>query len=164
MPRRLLLMRHARQGGSASSDHERALTEAGREDARRVGRRLRDRGEIPGRVLRSTARRCHETWEAMAEAFDPPVADEPDRALYNASASELLDAIAGVPDEVDSLLVLAHNPGISLLALALAGDREGEAERLHAGFAPATTAAFEVADDWSTLSARSARLVRFEHA
>jgi phosphohistidine phosphatase SixA len=83
--------------------------------------------------------------------------------LYNASAESLLHSLAGVVEE-QTVLLLAHNPGVSVLAQALAAGDEENSARLRVGFAPATIACFEIEGPWSLLSASSARLTRFERA
>lgn len=167
-PRSLILMRHAKQSGSATRDHERPLTDEGRRDAQRVGERLAGETPLPGLVLSSTALRCRETWAAVAVGLGASLGTdfEPtyEPALYNASLRDLLEEIAAVDDEISSLLVLAHNPGISLLALELASGIESDAAALQHGFTPATTARFDVEGPWSSLSARTARLSRFDRA
>jgi phosphohistidine phosphatase len=87
-----------------------------------------------------------------------------DSMLYNASSAELLQAIAEIDEAVDTLLVLAHNPGISMLALQLASADESSREALQLGFSPATTARFNVEGPWSTLSPRTATLFQFDRA
>ncbi len=161
MTRRLILMRHARQGGTAATDHDRPLVREGQLQARRVGRRLARLGPIPDRVLASTALRCRETWAEMSTELPATIRLDLEPTLYNATADQLLDAIAAVDETVGTLLLLAHNPGISLLALGLAGTREAERDRLLRGFTPATVAIFEVADAWSTVSPRTVRLQSF---
>ena len=162
MPRSLILMRHAKQSGRATSDHERPLTDAGREQAHAVGRRLAESGVLPDRVLSSTALRCRETWAGVEAALPGRLPIDFEETLYNASADQLFQEIAGIPDDVNSLLVLAHNPGISMLALALAGNRDAEIDRLREGFSPATIARFDVEDSWSDVSPRNVRLRAFE--
>jgi len=162
MSRSLILMRHARQSGVAARDHDRPLTAAGRQDAYRVGARLAELACVPSRVLSSTALRCRETIEAVVAGVGRPIATEFEPNLYNATAHELLDTLAGVDDEIESLLLLAHNPGMSMLALQLGAAREGDLETLRAGFTPATIAIFTIEGGWSTLSSRTARLERFE--
>jgi phosphohistidine phosphatase len=159
--RRLILMRHASAGPGSGSDRLRHLTERGQAEARRVGERLRELALIPDRVLCSPATRCRETWEAASKAFDAPVAVDLEEPLYNAPAQSLLEAVASV-DDVDTLLVLAHNPGISLLAFELGSGSEADASRVRAGFTPATTACFEVDGAWSLVSRRTVRLLSFE--
>ena len=171
--RRLILMRHASagSGGGASGspdggpdgdgDRARPLTRIGLLEARRVGERLQEQGPVPDRVLCSVARRCRETWEEVSRAFEEEIAVDFQDRLYNASDRVLLEAIAEV-DDADTLLVLAHNPGISLLAREL-DDESGDAiEGLRQGFTPASTACFEVEGPWSAVSRRTLRLLRFE--
>ena len=162
MSRSLILMRHARQSGVAARDHDRPLTDEGRADAFRVGRRLVELGRVPSRALSSTAVRCRETIETLAEGVGKPIETEFEPDLYNASAHELLHALAAVDDEIDSLLLLAHNPGMSMLALQLGSARESDLEALRAGFTPATIALFTVEGGWSSVSSRTARLEHFE--
>jgi phosphohistidine phosphatase len=157
-------MRHAKQSAEGLSDHERPLTEAGRRDAQRAGRRLAQEAPLPACILSSTARRCQETWEAVSVALASSLVPDFDGLLYNASPGELLQAIAGTDEGVDTLLVLAHNPGISMLAIQLAGIDEPNREALQLGFTPATTARFNVAGPWSTLSPRTASLFQFDRA
>jgi phosphohistidine phosphatase len=163
--RRLILMRHANAGpsGGASGDGDRArpLTRRGLLEAQHVGERLQERGLVPDRVLCSVARRCRETWQEVSRAFDDEIAVDFAERLYDASERVLLEAIAEV-DLADTLLVLAHNPGISLLARELGGDSGAAIEDLRRGFTPATTACFEVAGPWSALSRRTARLLHLE--
>lgn len=162
--RTLILMRHARQAASGLRDHENPLTPDGRADARQVGLRIRELGPIPERALVSTALRCRETWAALAEAGDlaEQVSVELMASLYNADTGDLLDALAGVEDDVRSLLLLAHNPGMSSLGMRLASARDGDVDRLQAGFTPASIACFEIDGPWSLVSPRTARLLRFD--
>jgi phosphohistidine phosphatase len=162
--RSLILMRHAKQAGEGPSDHERPLTEAGRRDAQRAGKRLAGEAPLPAYILSSTARRCQETWAAVSVGLTSSLVADFDSMLYNASSAELLQAIAEIDEAVDTLLVLAHNPGISMLALQLASADESSREALQLGFSPATTARFNVEGPWSTLSPRTATLFQFDRA
>lgn len=167
MPRRLILMRHATAGSGTGRDHDRPLTARGLDEARRMGDWLRVEGRGPDRVLVSTARRCRETWQAvesgLGHAPPPPAAIAFEDRLYNASTEALLAAVRETED-AEALLLIAHNPGISLLALELGRDGEDDGTRLQAGFAPATIAIFEVEGAWADLGASTARLERLERA
>ncbi|MEZ4334577.1 MAG: histidine phosphatase family protein [Myxococcota bacterium] len=167
--RRLILMRHATAARGTGRDFDRPLTDDGRDEARRVGERLRALEQAPTHVLSSSARRCQETWDAVAAGLGAagPADAAVDRsdALYDASAGELFESIRDWRDATEgTLLVLAHNPGISLLALELGRGDERDALRLRDGFAPATVAVFAVACPWSGLIPGSIRLLRFERA
>ena len=98
MSRSLILMRHARQSGVAARDHDRPLTDEGREQAFRVGARLAEIGDVPSRALSSTALRCRETMEALTAGIGRPIEADFEPNLYNASAHELLDALALLAD------------------------------------------------------------------
>ncbi len=162
MVRRLILMRHARQSGLAATDHERPLTDEGHDQAHSVGTRLADAGLVPDRALSSTALRCRETLADVEAAIGNTIPTDFEPELYNAAPDEILSVLAGAEESAETLLLLAHNPGISLCALALAGGRESEREQLQRGFTPATIAVFGVDGPWSTIAARNVRLLRFE--
>lgn len=177
--RRLILMRHATAATGTGRDFDRPLTRRGLEEAHRVGERLRAQGPRPDRVITSSARRCLETWQAVASGLggapesgqatgptvEPLVAPrvEHDDGLYNASTRGLLDAIRAVED-AQTLLVLAHNPGISVLALELGRAHPVDEIALRDGFAPASMAIFAVDGAWGDLAAATTRLLRFDPA
>ena len=85
-----------------------------------------------------------------------------DDKLYNASTGSLLEVIRG-EDDAQVVFLLAHNPGISLLALELGRGETRAEELLREGFATATLAVFEIRGEWPSLSPTSARLLRLEH-
>ena len=177
MPKhRLIIMRHATAvGGGVGTDAQRALTKNGRSEAEQIGRRLSSLGAVPDRVLSSSAIRCRETYDALCKGLDTePSVDFLD-ALYNAAPETLLDELAaadkatgGVGDMISSaeaehtLLLLAHNPGVSMLAYELGtGNPRDEAE-LRPGFSPASFAIFEIIPADGTRSGRKTRLVHME--
>lgn len=157
----MIVMRHATASSGGGRDHDRTLTSRGHDEARRVGLSIRSRGPIPERVLCSSALRCRETWQALSASIDSIATVDFEDALYNASPESILHCLAGVVDE-QSVLILAHNPGVSMFALELARGDEKSVTRLRAGFAPAAIACFEIEGPWSLLSSSSARLTRFE--
>ena len=163
--RRLILMRHAKAAAGTGRDIDRPLTRGGRDDAHFVGECLRLEGPIPDRVLCSTAMRCRETWQAVAAGLAAGTAPELDVAfepdLYDATAAALLHAIQSESDAAN-VLVVAHNPGISLLALELARRDPDSAALLREGFSPATVAIFDVEGPWDALSPETTQLLRFD--
>jgi phosphohistidine phosphatase len=159
--RQLIVMRHATANPGGGRDQARTLTAHGHDQAERVGLALRALGTIPERVLCSSAIRCRETWQAVSAALGSTVAVEFEDALYNASSESILHCLAGVVDE-QSVLLLAHNPGVSDLALELGRGDPESVTALSSGFAPAATACFEIEGPWSHVSASTARLTRFE--
>lgn len=118
--RRLILLRHghAEPEGASDRDPERALTAQGRAAARAAGEALAAAGLRPDVALVSPARRARETWDAVAAVLGGPEATAAPE-LYDASADTLLAAARARPEAV--VAVVAHNPGLQLLARRLAG-------------------------------------------
>ena len=116
----LVLVRHAKSewGSPALADHDRPLNDRGMRDAPVMAWRLADSGFRPEIVLSSTALRARTTAEAFAAQFDVTVNLDP--VLYGASAMTVL-AVASKP-RARSVIVVAHDPGMSELAARLSGD------------------------------------------
>jgi phosphohistidine phosphatase len=115
----LMLLRHAKSSWKDRGlpDHERPLNKRGRRDAPMMGERLAQRGVEPDLILSSSAARAVMTAEAVAEAFeyawDEIVFEE---RLYEADAGEILEVIEEQDDWVDRLMLIGHNPGLTVLA------------------------------------------------
>jgi len=128
----LWLLRHAKAspGGSDLSDRNRPLAARGREGAERIGRHLAKSGARPDLVLCSSSLRTRETIERVAVALGGDLTIEFADDLYLASETDLLARVAELPDDVASVMMVGHNPGIAELALRLAvrGDRSALAE------------------------------------
>jgi phosphohistidine phosphatase len=121
--RRLVVLRHAKSAWPVGvADHDRPLGPRGHRDAPAAGRALAAADCLPDLVLCSTAVRARQTWELAARqgATPPPVRHEP--RLYAADVPDLLEVVREVPDEVGTLLIVGHNPGLEELVLTLAGD------------------------------------------
>ena len=116
----LVLVRHAKSdwGDPHLDDHDRPLNDRGRRDAPRMARRLAETGFRPDALVSSTAVRARTTAEAFAEELGAAVTLDPE--LYGAPARALLAAAAATG--VRSVLVVAHDPGMSVLAAQLSGD------------------------------------------
>lgn len=162
----LLLLRHAKSSWDDPSleDFDRPLAVRGNKDAQLVGSAIAARGWVPDAALVSHARRARQTWRLIADAFgkEAPRAVY-DEALYTASAGDLLAVIGRVPESVERLAVVGHNPAIGDLAAALAGSGSDAAALavMRTKFPTAALARFEVDAPWSGLVPASARLTHF---
>ena len=145
---RLILFRHGKTEARAPSgeDFDRRLVERGRRDVRLVSDALAGAGFTPDRALVSAAIRARETWEAAAPAF-PEATLETRPELYDSDARVLLNA--GQTPLGRTVAVVAHNPGLQVLAIALAGRARAASyeARLRAGLATGAAAVFEFAGD-----------------
>jgi phosphohistidine phosphatase len=90
---------------------------------------MRDAGYLPDLVLCSTATRTRQTLDAVLSELEVEPAVEFLEDLYLAGPSEMLDLVASVPDTVEGVLLVGHNPGTGILAAALSG--EGSPESVH---------------------------------
>jgi phosphohistidine phosphatase len=158
--RTLYLLRHAKSSWDDPGlpDRERPLTPRGVRDAKRIAKHLRRLEFTPELVLCSSARRTRETLELVRPALAVvPVSIED--GLYGASSETLRERLRAVPDEVGSVLLVGHNPGLRDLALALAS-RGADRERLEAKFTTAALATLTL-PSWSRLSPGDAELVDY---
>ena len=157
----LLLLRHAKaEPGGQGSDFERVLTGRGEDDARRLGRHLRENGPAAQRALVSSAARTRRTFAIVAAELGEaaPAADYDDR-LFEAMAADVLAAVRRV-DGVECLMVVGHNPAIAELAASLAGDGDLTLRQSLAGrFPPGSLAVLDFAgEDWRDVRAGAGRL------
>jgi phosphohistidine phosphatase len=162
MMKRLYLLRHAKSSWKdpGLTDHDRPLAGRGRRAAAAIGRHLRAQGIEPELILCSTARRARETLERIEPALaTAAIRIEPE--LYGASAGALLERLRAVADDVDSVMVIGHNPGLQRLALDLARPAPAVRE-LDAKYPTAALATLAFADPtWQALERGTAELAEF---
>lgn len=128
----LLLLRHAKSSWREPvvSDFERPLSGRGVRDGTVFGRQLATELPVPDLVLCSTARRTRDTLAFLVPDLVDPRIVEFDDALYQAGAMHLLHRIHDVPSTVRTLLVVAHNPGLTDLVNLLVGGNRGAIDNL----------------------------------
>ncbi|WP_059009503.1 SixA phosphatase family protein [Streptomyces specialis] len=163
VPRRIVLLRHAKADWPEVPDHDRPLAERGRKDAPVAGRRLAESGINPELTLCSTAVRARETWKLFAPELPRRPRTVYDERLYEASVGELIAVINGVDDEIRDLLIVGHNPAIHGLADALAGRAEGDtlARMNRGGFPTSGVAVLSLTGGWKSVEHNVADLVAF---
>lgn len=118
MIRNLLLLRHAEAAErlAAQPDFDRPLTERGIQQAVKVGAYLQTNGWYPQLILASPAMRTHTTAQIVADALEYPESDILlEAGLYNGTVLQLFEAIRQVHADFTTVLLVAHNPGISYL-------------------------------------------------
>lgn len=119
----LAIVRHATAhwADARMSDHERPLNARGRREAPRMAQLLADRGFRPDALLASDALRARTTAEVFGETFGVTPRLLP--SLYGASADTVLDTAreAALEAELSTIMIVAHDPGLSELATRLTG-------------------------------------------
>jgi phosphohistidine phosphatase len=150
----LYLLRHAKSSWDDErlADHDRPLAPRGQQDARHMASHMRRAKVRPQLVLCSSAARALQTYEAISSAMGPSVPGLVEDELYGASDSDLRVRIHEVPETVDALLLIGHNPGLQDLALGIAGDGDDQAlARLGDKFPTCALATLDIPTSWGAL-------------
>jgi phosphohistidine phosphatase len=161
--RTLMILRHAKaERPTGMADMDRPLTERGHADAAAAGAWLAARGYRPDVVLCSPAKRTRQTWHGVAVALAgskaPVVRYE--RDLYYSGTEQVFALVRSVPAEAATLLVIGHNPTVSLLSAAF----DPAAARDSDGLRTSGIAVHGLDGDWSTCGPGTAPLVASETA
>jgi phosphohistidine phosphatase len=159
--RTLVLLRHAKSAyPDGVPDHDRPLAPRGRREAGLAGDWMRSNLPAIDAVLCSTATRARET--LAHTGIDAPVRYV-DR-LYDAVPGTVIDEITHVDDNVGVLLLVAHEPTMTQVALGLAGAEHSNtaaAERISTKYPTSAMAVFRVTASWKGIELGSAELVDF---
>ncbi len=120
---KLAILRHAKSSWAepAQADFDRPLAPRGLQAAPLMGRHMLEIGLRPDVVLCSPAARTKATAALVLAAFglqQPRVVF--DAMIYEATADNLFARLQGVPDSVETVLLIGHNPGLQDLVLGLA--------------------------------------------
>lgn len=163
-PHRLILLRHAKSSWKDASlpDDERPLAPRGRRALVLVAQHLQTAAADVDLVLSSPARRTRQTWDGLRAGLRaaPEVCFVPE--IYEATGSELLEALKQVDRRNKAVLLVGHNPGIQELACGLvSGGDDAALSRLRQGFPTAALAIFSSDLDWADLRWRGACLESF---
>jgi phosphohistidine phosphatase len=119
----LYLVRHA-EAAPGDPDDLRPLTPNGREQARRLGERLREDGVHADLVLTSPLLRARETGSLIARELGASVAIAEELAP-GATPDSLRKAVrAATSPEGEAVVAVGHQPDCSRIAAALTGDPE----------------------------------------
>jgi phosphohistidine phosphatase len=160
----LLVLRHAKSGWDdpVARDFDRPLNPKGQRAAVAMGRYLREQGLGFDYAIASPAVRVKETLGQVSHGYGAAIEPAWDQKLYLASLGTLLDAIEGLPDAAETVLLSGHNPGLEELVLdrvAAPGPLRDAAEQK---FPTATLAElrFDV-EHWAEASRATAELIRF---
>jgi phosphohistidine phosphatase len=120
--RTVILLRHGKSSWSdpTLADLDRPLAPRGERAARRIAKYMRRKNIRPAFVLCSSSLRTRQTLEAIEPSLGKSPSVELEPQLYAASEGELLERLQALPESVDSVMLIGHNPGLHELARLLA--------------------------------------------
>jgi len=117
----VLLMRHAKSSWKDSklADMERPLNKRGKKDAPMMGKILRDKELTPQRIFCSPAVRTRQTAEAIVEKSHFKGQVEYVDPFYLAEPDVYLTSLQQLPDDMERVMLIGHNPGLEGLVQIL---------------------------------------------
>lgn len=117
-------MRHGKSSKDDPNleDQERPLNKRGEKDAPRMGKLLRKENLVPEAILSSPAKRAKDTAVAAAKAskYEGEIQLVP--SFYYASPDAFWQALINLPDNVQRVMLVGHNPDLEELVHNLTGE------------------------------------------
>jgi phosphohistidine phosphatase len=122
----LILMRHGKSSWKDKKlvDIDRPLRKRGHKDVQSIGHLLHDKELIPQKILCSPAKRVRQTVEEVSKKWELDGQIEYVDALYMAEPSTILDLVSKLPDDLERVMVIGHNPGLESLLQMLGKEVE----------------------------------------
>jgi len=113
----LILMRHAKSSWKDHniSDVDRPLKKRGKKDTQAMAKIMLEKELIPQKIMVSSAKRARRTAEILVEETKVNIAVELLDQLYMAEIPFYVDLIKSIPDELERVMLIGHNPGLESL-------------------------------------------------
>ena len=123
MTKTLLLLRHAKSSWKDKDlkDFDRPLKKKGEGTAKLIGKILAHGDYLPDLVLSSPAKRAKETTEIVNKYSGLKGSTQFVDAFYMGEPSDYIQAMRELPEKVNSVMVVGHNPGLEALLQILEG-------------------------------------------
>jgi phosphohistidine phosphatase len=117
------LLRHAKSDwkGSVKDDHDRPLASRGLEAARLMGKFVATGGIVPEAAYSSSAERARRTLELAMESGRWGCSAGTETRLYLADRKSIQEFVRKLPDELDRVILVGHNPGNEEFLSSLVG-------------------------------------------
>ena len=110
----LYLLRHAKSAWDNPNltDFERPLNKRGKENLTGLAKIAAILNPPPELIVTSPSRRTLDTVNGFCRGMSTQFSIEGEKKLYHASKEEILNRIQKVPEKIQSLLIVGHNPGL----------------------------------------------------
>lgn len=152
-----MLVRHSKAAHDAPTDIERPLTSKGRVMADALARSLDSRMNGVDLLLVSPAARARQTARPLQERLHlGEIRVEPE--IYHHGPNGILRLLEPLAESVRSVVVVGHEPTMSILAHILHDTDDDLASQVSFGVPTATAIVLQVPCAWSVLGPRSAHL------
>lgn len=117
--KQLLICRHAKSSWKDVdlADIDRPLNKRGKMNAPEMGKRLQQRSLQPDIIVSSPARRAFATAARIAVELDIPKKKiQIEDTVYDSYPAKLVEVVQGFDDVYDRVMIVGHNPEITVLA------------------------------------------------
>lgn len=164
MQKNLVLLRHSNAEFSyETTDYARKLTPSGEEKCFLVGEWFTSHSLEPQKILCSPAQRTKATLQGFLQYFPNTKVVEYEKSLYEANPNDLLQTIQKTSTQIETLLIVCHEPAVSYVANWLANPKinADKVEKLSLIYPPLSLSYFTFRQDWKDLSAKCAVLQDF---
>ena len=119
--KRIGILRHGKAEHHSSADFDRQLSPGGRNAAASLAKKAPSEFGHPELVLTSPAARALETARILIRESGFDTSLDVREEMYAAEGEELLDMIAGLPEELESIILVGHNPSLEEIIEELTG-------------------------------------------
>tara|TARA_X000000368_G_scaffold47269_1_gene33825 strand:- start:11 stop:511 length:501 start_codon:yes stop_codon:yes gene_type:complete len=108
----VILFRHGKSdwGANYDHDHERPLSKRGIRDAKKMGKFLSKKTEVPDLVISSTALRTRNTIELAAKDGGWLTKVKYEKSIYGASLDKLINILKRQDNKYQSICLVGHEP------------------------------------------------------
>jgi len=116
--KKLILIRHAQAITQDNNldDYDRPLDKNGLKEAKELGDILAKKNFKPDLIISSPAKRAIQTAEIISDEIKYEKSIMPNQYIYEAYVNTLQEIISFLHDDNDTVFLVGHNPGISVLA------------------------------------------------
>lgn len=120
----LFLLRHGKSSWVDRDvpDFDRPLKNRGIGASKLIGQYMASKGQHPEVILCSQSVRTQETLKYFLEANKGDHDIKIIRSLYLAGPDRIIKQLSKVPESVNSVMVIGHNPGLQLLTMELTSE------------------------------------------
>jgi phosphohistidine phosphatase len=154
--KKLVIIRHAKATHETGYiDFERPLTPNGMHDAAIMAGRLKENGQVPQMLVSSPALRTISTANIFSQHLNIPAAEEI-KGIYEADVDDLVEIVSELPDNIDCIGLVGHNPGLGQLLYYFSGAAQD---------VPTCAVAVIEFDTsvWASLKANSGKLIYYDY-
>ncbi len=123
--KKLYIVRHTQKDDTKiGDDYDKPLTQEGLDNAHAIGAFLKNQKSTCDLIVSSPAKRTRQTSEIIAEELNYRKSIMYNEVLYMAYVNEMIETITYTFDTVNTMVLVAHNPSVTALALTLVGLKE----------------------------------------